>query len=88
MKVFIDRSFEKDISEIRNQGLLARVAAIIELTEGCNSLTDIPNLKKLKGNNDCFRIRVGDFRIGLRVKANEIKFIRFLNRKDIYKYFP
>ena len=88
MKVFVDRSFELDISEIVNQKLLARIADIIEHIEDCNSLSEIPNIKKLKGTNDCFRIRIGDYRIGLRAKSDEIKLIRFLNRKDIYKKFP
>ena len=88
MKVFVDRSFEKDIPEIGNQKLLARLADVIEHIENCRSLAEVPNLKKLKGANDCFRIRIGDYRIGLRVNANEIKLIRFLLRKDIYKKFP
>jgi len=68
--------------------LLDRVADAIEHIEASNSLVEIPNLKKLKGANDCFRVRIGDYRIGLRVKGDEVRLIRFLNRKDIYKNFP
>jgi len=46
MKVLIDESFEKDISEISNRKLRTKVADIIEHIEGCHSLIGIPNLKK------------------------------------------
>ena len=88
MKVLVDRSFEKDIAGVSNQKLLARLADVIEHIESCNTIAEIPNLKKLKGASDCFTIRIGDYRIGLSVNANEIKLIRFLLRKDIYKKFP
>jgi mRNA-degrading endonuclease RelE of RelBE toxin-antitoxin system len=36
-----------------------------------------------------YRIRLGDFRIGLEhVADNEIILIRFLHRKEIYKRWP
>lgn len=88
MKVLVDRSFEKDISAISDTKLLSRVADIIEHIESCRVLKEIPNLKKLKGDSDCFRIRVGDYRIGARIKKDTVKLIRFLQRKDIYRNFP
>ncbi len=35
-----------------------------------------------------YRIRVGDYRIGVEVVGDEILFVRILHRKDIYRYFP
>ena len=43
--------------------------------------------KKLKGRK-AWRIRVGDYRIGIVLAGQTATFVRFLNRKDIYKYFP
>ena len=35
-----------------------------------------------------YRIRLGDYRIGIEIQKDTIIFTRFLHRKDIYKFFP
>lgn len=46
--------------------------------------------EKLKGYKDKFKIRYGDYRIGITInrKSNDIIFERVAHRKDIYKLFP
>jgi mRNA interferase RelE/StbE len=47
------------------------------------------DIKKMKGYQDYYRIRVGDYRIGRKVgKKSEITFYRIKSRADIYKVFP
>jgi len=46
------------------------------------------NIKKLKGEGDYYRIRVGDYRIGMKVNDGVVSFVRILHRKEIYRYFP
>ena len=88
MKVKIDRSFEKDTNKINDQKLLQKVAACIQHVVQCNSPQEISNLKKLQGFRTHYRIRIGDFRVGVVIKNDEVTFERFLSRKDIYKYYP
>lgn len=88
MKVEFRESFAKDLKGIKNKGLLECVKEIIEVVEKADTLLDIPNLKKLKGGGNYFRLRIGDYRIGISLENDMIIFVRFLNRKDIYKYFP
>jgi mRNA interferase RelE/StbE len=64
------------------------VAQVIEAVEAADSLTLLPNLKSLKGTKNYFRLRVGDYRIGLAFQDATVIFVRFLNRKDIYRFFP
>ena len=52
------------------------------------TLRDIPNLKKLKGHKSAYRIRIGDFRIGLYINGDTAIFADFDHRKDIYKRYP
>jgi mRNA interferase RelE/StbE len=61
---------------------------VIELTQSAETLAEIPNLKKLQGFKSAYRIRIGDYRIGIFIDGNTIQFARVLNRKEIYKYFP
>ena len=56
MKVQFRKSFEKDLSKIRDGDLLARIKAVIEEFENAESLLDISNIKKLKAQGDYYRI--------------------------------
>jgi mRNA interferase RelE/StbE len=61
---------------------------MVEYIEKAQKLPDIANLKKLKGGRIYYRIRVGEYRIGLTIENNTVAFVRCLNRKEIYRYFP
>jgi mRNA interferase RelE/StbE len=88
VKVSFRDSFAKDLKGVRDKSLLGRVKEVIETAEMAGSLSDISNLKKLKGGGNYFRLRVGDYRVGLALEDDTLIFVRLLNRKDIYKYFP
>jgi len=88
MIIKIDKSFEKDTDKIKDKNLLNTIANYIESFEKIDNIKSIKNIKKLKGSNRFYRIRIGDYRIGLELKNETIELVRFLHRKDIYKYFP
>ncbi len=88
MKSAFRDSFAKDLKNIRDKAVLKRIKENIEAIELSDSLSPMPNLKKLKGHDNYYRLRVGDYRIGLALKSETVIFVRALNRKDIYKYFP
>lgn len=88
MKVEFKNSFAKDLKDIKDKGLLKRVKDFIEAVEKADSLVGTPNLKKLKGGGNYFRLRVGDYRVGISLENDTVIFVRFQDRKDIYKYFP
>jgi mRNA interferase RelE/StbE len=88
VKVEFRESFAKDLKGVKDKGLLKRVKELIEAVERADSLVDTPNLKKLKGSGNYFRLRIGDYRIGIALDDGTVVFVRLLNRKDIYKYFP
>ena len=88
MTVRFKESFVRDLRNIKDKGLLIRVRELIELVEQVQHLGQVANLKKLRGGGNYYRIRVGDYRIGLTVEGDTATFVRFLHRKDIYRYFP
>jgi len=53
-----------------------------------HSPDEIPDLKKLKGYKNYYRIRFGDYRAGIRFTNNRLIMERLLHRKDLYKYYP
>ena len=56
--------------------------------EKADSIHDISDIKKLKAEGNFYRIRFGDYRVGIIVEDNIVFFVRVLHRSDIYKYFP
>lgn len=88
MKTSFARTFSRDLRRIRDKAVLNRVRPIIEYYDRVESLSEARQLKKLKGEDNYYRIRVGDFRIGVIIEDDEITFVRFLHRKDLYRYFP
>jgi mRNA interferase RelE/StbE len=48
----------------------------------------VPHVTRLRGEGDFYRIRVGDHRIGILLEGETVVFVRCLNRRDIYRYFP
>ncbi len=88
MKIEFRKSFEKDLRKLREQPLLAKIKAAIEAVEQAETLELVLNLKKLKGEDNYFRIRIGDYRIGLFLDGDTILFVRILHRREFYRYFP
>lgn len=81
-------SFLKDLRTIKDKGLLRRLRELIESVEQAQSLGELSNVKKLKGGGHYYRVRLSDYRVGLLVEKEIVIFVRVLNRKEIYRYFP
>ena len=64
------------------------IADCIVQVESAKNVTLIKNIKKLSGYDVYYRIRVGDYRIGIKVENEVVYFAAFEHRKDIYKSFP
>ncbi len=88
MKTLFRESFAKDLEAVKDQSLLKRVRAVIESIEQAKNLREVANLKKLKGGARHYRIRVGDYRIGVTVDGGTVTFVRFLHRRELYRWFP
>jgi mRNA interferase RelE/StbE len=56
--------------------------------KNAKTLRGVRSLEKLKGYETYYRLRIGDFRVGIEFVESKVILTRFLHRKDIYKYFP
>ena len=88
MKALFEKSFGRDLKKVKDKRLLAQVQEIIEQVKSASSMGEISNLKKLQGYETYYRIRVGNYRIGIEVMEGRVIFVCLLHRKDIYRYFP
>ncbi len=88
MKLEFRETFLKDLRGIKDATVKKKVAILISDAENATSLLDLKNVKKLEGSISYYRIRIGDYRIGVKVQEKMLIFMRCLNRKDIYRHFP
>lgn len=88
MVVVVTNYFNKDISKLRDKKLISNLKSVLQKIETAKTFSEITNLKKMEGTNNYFRIRIGDYRLGIFTDRNTIYIVRFLHRKEIYRYFP
>jgi mRNA interferase RelE/StbE len=82
------KSFLRDLKKVKDQRVREQVRAAIEDVEAAAQLSDLANVKKMSGGGSYYRIRVGNYRLGLVLEGEDVEFVRILHRKDIYRYFP
>ncbi len=88
MQVLFTRLFLKDIQKITDEVLKLEVKKAIEDFETTVLLSELKNVKKLKGHKTAYRLRIGKFRLGFHYDDGVIKLTRFVKRESIYKLFP
>jgi mRNA interferase RelE/StbE len=88
LRVLFRESFLKDVEALPDSALKKRIQQAIAQVKEATALKAVGNMKKLKGGDSYYRIRMGDYRLGFILEENTIVFIRCLHRRDIYRYFP
>ena len=88
MKTVYKNSFVKDLKKVREKNIKNRVRSMIEDAEQAEKISELADLKKMRGGENYYRIRIGSYRVGVVIDSDTIIFVRFLHRKDIYRYFP
>ncbi len=82
-------TFIKDLKSLKSTPVYKTIKRItFQDIISCQNLRDINNIKKLKREDNAYRIRVGDYRIGFFLKGDTIIFSRVLHRREFYRYFP
>ena len=88
MEVVYLNSFLYDLKKVKDKKLLQKVKAVLLELKSAENLSAIPNSKNLSGHPFAYRIRIGDYRLGLFNSEEKLTLARFIKRNDIYKLFP
>lgn len=88
MQAEFRRIFFRDLYAIKDRKLRQRIEAVIAEVEAANSLAELRNIKAIEGHPNYYRLRIGDYRVGIYVEDNIVAFVRVLHRKEMYRYFP
>ena len=89
MEIQYRQLFLKDLKKLRKQPVYDQIYELAFTTlPNVRSLQEITNIKAMKGYLERYRIRVGDYRVGIAVRENSIEVMRVLHRREFYRYFP
>jgi mRNA interferase RelE/StbE len=88
VQVIYNKKFLKDLASLPSAQRIKVEKLVFKEIPTFKLLSAIYNLKKLQGYQLYYRIKVGDYRIGLKFENQLLTFERVLHRKDIYNLFP
>ena len=89
MKLLYGKRFSKDLDAIRHEAKVKKkLLELIEQFKETDSLANLKGVRKIEGYQNYFRIKVGNYRLGIKLTKKRIELIRFLHRKEIYRRFP
>jgi mRNA interferase RelE/StbE len=89
LEVQYRQAFLKDLKQLKSSASYQRIYELAFTTlENINLLEEIPDIKAMRGYTGRYRIRIGDYRIGIEVNGDIIEVMRVLHRREFYRYFP
>lgn len=89
MEIQYRQTFLKDLKSLKGSTAYQRIYEVaFTMLPNAASLQEIPNVKAMQGHPNRYRIRIGDYRIGIEVDQNSVEILRALHRREFYRYFP
>ncbi|PSB12806.1 plasmid stabilization protein [Pleurocapsa sp. CCALA 161] len=89
MQVEYRQLFLKDLKKLKKQFIYNKVFNLaFDILPSAEDLQNIGNVKAMKGYPNRYRIRIGDYRVGIEVSGDRLEVMRVLHRKEFYRYFP
>jgi len=83
------QSFLRDLKKLKGQPVYDRIYELVFTTlPEADTLSDITNVKAIRGSSNRYRIRLGNYRVGIEIQGDNVEVMRVLHRRDFYRYFP
>jgi mRNA interferase RelE/StbE len=88
MKVVFLEKFSKDLDKLKDNKARQTIKNAILKIEEAPAIHKVSGLKRLTGEKGAYRLRAGNYRIGLYIQGETVEMARVAHRKDIYNIFP
>ncbi len=89
MELHFTKTFLKDLAKVQPPKRRKQIEEFVfEKMPLSISLEALGIVEKMTGYENYYKIRFGEYRIGLNKSTTHIELIRVLHRKEIYKVFP
>ena len=89
MEIETTPAFTLDIRRLRDVALRRRVDSVITEIEAAASLSEIAGVRRVvtPASGRYYRIRIGQYRLGIAIVGGVVVLVRFLHRNEIYRRF-
>ena len=89
MGVDYSSNFSCDLRRIRRAALRHRIDRRIAELEAAWMLAEVSGVERLESQGGrYYRIKVGDYRLGMALEGDTVVLVRFMHRRDVYRHFP
>ena len=88
MEIRYHPRFDRDTRRIRSRDLSSRLERTIAELKAASNIKEISGVQPIAGWEDLYRIRIGDYRLGLELVDNSAVLLRFGHRREFYRGFP
>ena len=88
MKVEYSKKFLKQLATVPS-GIRSKIESFVfdELVS-TSSIYEMGKVEKMKGYDSFYKVRFGNYRLGLMIENEIIAVKTVMHRKEIYKFFP
>ena len=88
MEIEFTKKFLKELSKLPIEYASSIENFVFDELPIYKNLTQVRKIEKMTGYKNFFKIRFGDYRVGIKKENNIIIIKTVKHRKEIYKYFP
>lgn len=88
MEVEYTSAFARDLRKERGAQNRNRVERLLEELKAASAITNVRGAVRVTAPGHFYRVRLGDYRLGFALEGDRVVLLRFMHRRDIYRYFP
>ena len=89
MKLKASPRFRRDMRRVKDRALRRAVQRKIDELRSAASIHDVSSVRRLRSSGgNAYRIRIRDYRLGLKVEDDTAVLAEFDHRSDFYRRFP
>jgi mRNA interferase RelE/StbE len=88
VKIEYRKRFLKELASIPTNSRLSIEQFVFETSPKMKTIFESGKIELMKGYSGYYKIRFGDYRVGLHIENDTVIFERVLHRKEIYRHFP
>lgn len=88
MEIRYSRNFIRDIRRVKDASIRRRVDRALDDLEAASTVSEVAAARRIASDRRHYRIRIGDYRLSFALDGNAVTLMRFMHRRQIYRYFP
>ncbi len=88
MNVLYQKKFLKDLANIPSKRRVHIERFVFEDIHTLTTIFETGKVESMTGYSGFYKIRFGNYRVGLKIVNDVVSFERVLHRREIYRYFP